>query len=302
MSICTLCPRSCGVDRNIKKGYCGAPDNLKVARAALHFWEEPPISGEKGSGTVFFSHCPLKCVYCQNRSISSAGDGLEITVERLCEIFFELKEKGAHNINLVSPTQYADKIAAAIKAAKAKGFDLPFVWNTSGYEGVETLKALCNLVDIYLTDFKYASCDLSKKYSHAADYSIVAKAALREMMRQQPDCIFDGDIMKKGVIVRHMLLPNCTHDSKDVIDIFSDICGNRAYLSLMRQYTPQSGCEYAEIMRPVTDSEYEDVVGYAELLGIKKLFLQESESVSESFIPEFNYIGVLAKGEYNHGT
>lgn len=295
-SKCNLCPRNCGVDRSTKTGYCGAPDTLKVARAALHFWEEPPISGEKGSGTVFFSHCPLKCVYCQNRTISSGGDGLEISEERLCEIFFELKEQGAHNINLVSPTQYAKKIAKVIQIAKINGFDLPFVWNTSGYESVETLRSLDGLVDIYLTDFKYASAELAARYSHAADYPKVARDALREMMRQQKTCVFDGELMKKGVIVRHMLLPNLSGDSKDVIDIFADICGKNAYLSLMRQYTPQSGCEYAEIMRPVTDSEYDEVCGYAELIGIEKLFLQESESVSESFIPEFNYFGVT-KGE-----
>ena len=293
---CNLCPRKCGADRQKAVGYCGAPGALKVARAALHFWEEPPISGEKGSGTVFFSHCPLKCVYCQNRTISSGGDGLEISVERLVEIFFELKEKGAHNINLVSPTQYATGVLSAIKSAKDSGFDLPFVWNTSGYESVETLKRLCGYVDIYLTDFKYASDKLSKKYSHAQDYPAVAREALFEMMRQQPKCIFKGGIMKKGVIVRHMLLPSFTDDSKDVIDVFSEVCKNDACLSLMRQYTPQKECEFAEIMRPVSDSEYEEVVGYAELLGIKKLFLQESESVSESFIPKFNYTGVL-KGE-----
>lgn len=294
---CRLCPRECGIDRRERQGFCSAPDTLKVARASLHFWEEPPISGENGSGTVFFSHCPLKCVYCQNRSVSSGGDGLEISAERLCDIFFELKEKGAHNINLVSPTQYADKIKTAVKAAKKKGFDLPFVWNTSGYESVATLRMLEGIVDIYLTDFKYASVSISQRYSHAKDYPLRAVEALGEMMRQQPKCVFDGDLMKKGVIVRHLLLPTLAVDSKNVIDIFYDICKDNAYLSLMRQYTPQSGCEEAELMRPVTDSEYEEVTGYAELLGIRKLFLQDAKSVSESFIPEFNYIGVLPKGE-----
>lgn len=297
MSVCNICPRKCGVDRDKNKGFCGAPSKIKVARAALHFWEEPPISGEKGSGTVFFSHCPLKCVYCQNAGISSGGDGLEICVERLCDIFFELKEKGAHNINLVSPTQYADGIISAVTMAKERGFDLPFVWNTSGYESVETLRKLEGIVDIYLTDFKYASGEYANKYSHAADYPGVARAALCEMMRQQPHCVFDGGLMKKGVIVRHLLLPTLVNDSKDVIDIFYDICKNNAYLSLMRQYTPQSDCSIPELMRPVSDSEYDSVCGYAQLLGIKKLFLQESGSVSESFIPEFNYIGVLPKGE-----
>jgi putative pyruvate formate lyase activating enzyme len=292
-NVCTLCPRNCRVDRENKIGYCGAPQSLKVARAALHFWEEPIISGDRGSGTVFFSHCPLKCVYCQNSEISSGGDGLEIGVSRLCDIFFELKEKGAHNINLVSPTQYADKIITAMKMAKEKGLDLPFVWNTSGYESVETLKMLDGLVDIYLTDFKYASPEIAKKYSHADDYPAVCTDALKEMMRQQPICVFDGEMLKKGVIVRHLLLPGCMGDSKDVVDAFFDICGDRAYLSLMRQYTPQINCEFKELMRAVADSEYEEVTGYAELLGIEKLFLQEDESVSESFIPKFDYSGVL---------
>ena len=291
---CTLCPRFCGADRekNIK-GYCGADGNLKVARAALHMWEEPPISGTQGSGTVFFSHCPLKCVYCQNRDISSGGDGLVITVDRLCEIFFELKEKGAHNINLVSPTQYTNEIIAAIRMAKDKGFDLPFVYNTSGYERVETLAALSGLIDIYLTDFKYMSSHAAKRYSNAADYPAVAKAALCEMMHQHPQCEFVGEIMTRGIIVRHLILPDNTGDSKDVIDAFTDICGSGAWLSLMRQYTPQGDCAFAEIARPITDVEYDEVVNYALICGIKNIFLQDGESVSESFIPAFNYEGVL---------
>lgn len=295
---CTLCPRVCGTDRASGGiGYCGAGNQLRVARAALHFWEEPPISGERGSGTVFFSHCPLQCVYCQNREISSGGDGLAITVDRLCDIFFELKAKGAHNINLVSPTQYADAIAEAIRMAKEKGIDLPFVYNTSGYERVETLQSLDGLIDIYLTDFKYMSASLGKKYSGAADYPAVAAAALCEMLRQQPVCSFDGVLMTRGVIVRHLVLPGQTEDSKDVIDRVSDLCGKRAYLSLMRQYTPPRTCLHPELMRPITDGEYDEVVGYAELLGITRLFLQESESVSESFIPKFDYSGVLPEGE-----
>lgn len=271
-----------------------------MARASLHMWEEPPISGERGSGTVFFSHCPLKCVYCQNREISNGGDGLPITVERLCDIFFELRDKGAHNINLVSPTQYVDHIAEAIRMAKKKGFDLPFVYNTSGYERVETLRSLTGLIDIYLTDFKYMSASLAERYSHAADYPTVAAAALCEMLRQQPRCVFDGELMRNGVIVRHLILPEQTADSKDVIDMVLEICGKHAWLSLMRQYTPPKICAYPELLRPITDAEYDDVVGYAELCGCTKLFLQESESVSESFIPKFDYSGVLPQGELNY--
>ncbi|MBQ8835976.1 MAG: radical SAM protein [Clostridia bacterium] len=294
---CTICPRLCGADRNGgERGYCGADGSLKVARAALHMWEEPPISGERGSGTVFFSHCPLKCVYCQNRDISSGGDGLVISVDRLCEIFFELKEKGAHNINLVSPTQYTNEIIAAVKTAKSRGFDLPFVYNTSGYERVETLQKFRGLIDIYLTDFKYMSPDAAKIYSNAADYPNVAESALREMMRQQPTCVFDGELMQSGVIVRHLILPGNIGDSKDVVDIFSDICGSHACLSLMRQYTPPKNCTFAEISRPITDGEYDEVVNYALMCGIKNMFLQDGESVSESFIPAFDYEGVLKNG------
>lgn len=294
---CKICPRKCAAKRTFgEKGYCGADGSLKVARAALHMWEEPPISGKNGSGTVFFSHCPLKCVYCQNRDISSGGDGLEITVERLCEIFFELKEQGAHNINLVSPTQYTNEIVSSVIMAKANGFDLPFVWNTSGYESVETLKKLEGLVDIYLTDFKYMSKEKAKKYSNATDYPTVAKEALCEMMRQQPNCVFDGEILKRGVIVRHLVLPENISDSKDVIDAFDEICKDKAFLSLMRQYTPPQDCSFSEIARPLTDNEYDEVVNYALMCGIKKIFLQDGESVSESFIPPFNYEGVLKNG------
>lgn len=290
---CTLCPRKCGVDRTRTTGFCGAGRELKIARAALHFWEEPPISGTNGSGTVFFSHCPLKCVYCQNREISAEGDGLTITTDRLVEIFFELRAKGAHNINLVSPTQYADGIAVAMRAAKEKGFDLPFVWNTGGYESVETLRGLDGLVDIYLTDFKYASNRLAERYSRVADYPAVAETALAEMLRQQPKCVYNSELMTRGVIVRHLILPSHTEDSKDVIDILS---AYKPCLSLMRQYTPQNGCPYAELTRPITDAEYETVVGYALLCGLNKLFLQDGESVSESFIPAFDYEGVLNNG------
>ena len=291
---CTLCPRLCKAERekgNI--GYCGANGDLKVARAALHMWEEPPISGINGSGTVFFSHCPLKCVYCQNREISSGGDGLVISVDRLCDIFFELKAKGAHNINLVSPTQYVNEITESVTLAKANNIGIPFVYNTSGYERVETLEKLNGLIDIYLTDFKYMSAEKAKRYSNAFDYPTVATAALSEMMRQQPRCVFDGDMLKRGVIVRHLVLPDNISDSKDVIDAVTDICGDGAYLSLMRQYTPTVGCTCEEIARPITDKEYEEVVNYALLCGVKNMFIQDGESVSESFIPAFNYEGVL---------
>lgn len=219
-----------------------------------------------------------------------------ISTERLCEIFYELQAKGALNINLVSPTQYADKIADAIRTVKEKGFSLPFVWNTSGYERVETLQSLSGLVDIYLTDFKYASAVLAKRYSAAENYPAVAKAALQEMMRQQPTCVFDGERMTRGVIVRHLLLPGQGADSKDVVDLFDTVCHGDAWLSLMRQYTPLDACPCTELNRPITDAEYDEVVEYALLCGLQNIFLQEKESVSESFIPAFDYEGVLKHG------
>ncbi|MBQ9429655.1 MAG: radical SAM protein [Clostridia bacterium] len=293
MSECRLCPRRCGALRaDGGVGFCGAGKSLRVSRAALHFWEEPPISGTRGSGTVFFSHCPLKCIYCQNYAISTGGDGLDISVDRLVDIFFELAAAGAHNINLVSPTQYTAEIIAAIKAARARGFALPVVWNTGGYELPETLRRLAGLVDIYLTDFKYMSPRLAEDFSAAPDYPAYAKAALCEMLRQQPECRYDGDgILRRGVIVRHLVLPGCTDDTKDVLDYLAD--DRRARLSLMGQYTPQPTCAHPQLSRPITEEEYADVIGYAELLGFTDAFVQERESAKESFIPKFDYTGVL---------
>ena len=291
---CRLCPRACGADRAAGEvGFCGAGASLRVARAAPHLWEEPPISGERGSGTVFFSHCPLKCVYCQNRNISGGGFGIDISTERLCDIFFELREKGVHNINLVSPTQYTPQISAAIRMAKEKGFSLPFVWNTGGYESVSTLRALEGLVDIYLTDFKYADGALAARYSGAADYPAVASAALCEMVRQQPKCVYDGDLLLRGVIVRHLVLPTHASDSKAVIKQVYEACGDNVILSLMSQYTPCGDCGFDELSRPVGADEYESVVNFALSLGVTNAFIQDGESVSESFIPEFDTTGVL---------
>lgn len=296
MSGCRLCPRRCGAVRSAGSvGFCGADGSLRVARAALHFWEEPPISGTRGSGTVFFSHCPLKCIYCQNHEISSGGDGLVISTDRLTDIFFELRAAGAHNINLVSPTQYTDEIIAAVSAAKARGFDLPFVWNTGGYELADTLRRLDGLVDIYLTDFKYMSARLAGAFSAAPDYPAAARAALCEMLRQIPRGQYDADgLMRRGVIVRHLVLPGCTADTKDILDYLADLRGVR--LSLMGQFTPQPTCTHPALSREVSAEEYDDVVGYAELLGFTDAFIQERGSASESFIPKFDYTGVLPKG------
>jgi len=256
-------------------------------------WEEPCISGTQGSGTVFFSGCPLRCVYCQNRRIALGDVGKAVTRERLVEIFFELKEKGAHNINLVTPTHYVPQLAWALRTATDQGLALPIVYNTGSYETVETLQLLDGLVDIYLPDCKYYSSELSVKYSHAPDYFDVANAAIAEMLRQVGEPVFDGDLMKRGVIVRHLLLPAHTRDSKEVIRYLLEQYGNAIYISIMNQYTPMEGMDdYPELQRRVTGREYERVVDYAIELGLENGFIQEGDTASESFIPDFSYEGV----------
>lgn len=298
MAICELCPRRCGANRTVGAvGACGAGSRLRVARAAPHFWEEPPISGDRGSGTVFFSHCPLQCVYCQNRHISNGGFGIDITVERLCEIFFDLAARGVHNINLVSPTQYTKKIIAAIRMAKAQRFPLQFVWNTGGYERVETLRMLDGLVDIYLTDYKYADATLAERYSGAVDYPIVAEAALAEMVRQQPQCVHSDDLLLSGVIVRHLVLPTHASDSIEVVRRVYTAYGDHVILSLMSQYTPVGDCGFPELAAPVTAEEYARVIDFARACGVTNAFIQEEGCVSESFIPAFDTTGVLPTEE-----
>lgn len=291
---CSLCPRKCGVDREQKLGFCKMSQVLKIARASLHAWEEPCISGENGSGTVFFTGCTLQCVFCQNRDIATYNNGKEITVERLSEIFVELMEKGANNINLVTPTHYVPQIIEAITLAKNKGMNLPILYNTSGYENVETLKLLDGIVDIYLPDFKYYSNDIAKKYSNAPDYVEVAKLALEEMVRQVKTPKFDENgIMTKGVIVRHLILPSYSEDSKKVIKYLYETYGDDIYISIMNQYTPFGMEDYKELNRKVTTYEYNKVVNYAIELGVKNGFVQEGSAASESFIPDFkSYEGV----------
>lgn len=291
---CTLCPRKCNIDRVAHKGVCGAADTLKVARAALHFWEEPCISADEGSGTVFFSGCPLHCVYCQNSAISNGRAGKEISVARLAEIFLELQEKGANNINLVTPTHFVPEIIEALKLAKEKGLRLPVVYNCGGYESVESLRLLEGLVDIYLPDMKYHSRFLSKKYSNAPDYFETATRALGEMVRQTGGALFDErGIMLRGVIVRHLVLPTHADDSKRVLEYLYKTYGDKIYISIMNQFTPNEGCKsYPELIRTVTAKEYDEVVGFAERLGINRGFTQESGTASESFIPPFDCEGV----------
>lgn len=294
MENCVLCPRNCNVNRNEKIGYCGMTNEITVARAALHFWEEPCISGGNGSGTVFFSGCNMKCIYCQNRPIAIGKAGKTITPERLCEIFCELAQKGAHNINLVTPTHFADKIAKTIETVKKRGFSLPFVYNCGGYESVSTLKMLDGLIDIYIPDFKYWSVDSSQKYSNAPDYTEVAKAAIEEMYRQCGSLQYDGDgMLKKGVIVRHMLIPAHVYDAKCIIKYLYESYGENIIYSIMSQYTPMAEFEgFPELCRRVTKKEYGKLVDYVIELGIENAYIQDGASAKESFIPAFDNEGV----------
>ncbi len=256
-------------------------------------WEEPCISGTNGSGTVFFSGCSLRCVYCQNREISTGISGREITDNRLADIFLELQDKGAHNINLVTGDHYAVHIYNAVKTAKKKGLSIPVLYNTSGYCKASTLKMLQGLIDIYLTDFKYADSNASKRYSSAADYFEVAKVALAEMYRQIPKCSFSDGIMQKGIIVRHLVLPNNIKNSIAVLRYLSENYGNNLYVSVMNQYTPRGNLkEYPEIMRRVTKKEYDRVLSFVEKSGLCNVYIQEGSSASESFIPPFDNQGI----------
>lgn len=291
---CSLCPRMCYADREVTTGYCGVKNTLRVARAALHFWEEPCISGEEGSGAVFFTGCNLRCVFCQNYQIARAEQGKEISVERLAEIFLELQEQKANNINLVTATHYVPQIIKALELAKKEGLQIPVVYNCGGYEKTETLKMLEGLVDIYLPDFKYMDSQRAKKYSHAEDYPQTAKNALAEMARQQPKAVFDDrGMMKNGIIVRHLMLPGGIKDSKAVVRYLYETYGDSIYMSLMNQYTPLPHVEpYPEINRKLKKCEYDRLVDYAISLGIENAFIQEGETAEESFIPAFTGEGV----------
>ena len=297
MSNCNLCPRQCGADReNGKSGICGVSGkNILAARAALHFWEEPCISGERGSGTVFFSGCPLRCVYCQNYQIAGTEVGMEIGEERLKEIFLELQEKDAHNINLVTPTHYTPEIIRAIRKAKEQGLGLPIVYNCSGYEKVETLKMLKGIVNVYLTDFKYMEREAAVRYSKAPDYPEIARAALKEMMNQTGEAKFDENgIMQSGVIVRHLLLPGHVRNARAVVKYVYETYGDQLYLSLMNQYTPlpQVKKEFPELDRRVTEREYQRLISYALEIGVENAFIQDGNTAKESFIPMFDYEGI----------
>ncbi len=302
MEKCTLCPRRCGVVRNGKdsakkqRGFCGETDTVRAARAALHMWEEPCISGEEGSGAVFFTGCTLRCVYCQNFSLSRGETGREISVKRLSEIFLELQDEGANNINLVTPTHFVPQIIEALRQAENLGLHIPIVYNTSGYESVKTLKKLRGLVDIYLPDFKYWEKESARRYSLAEDYPDVAKAALQEMVDQVKAPVFDErGMMKSGVIVRHLLLPGHVTEGEKIVEYLYKTYGDQIYISLMNQYTPLDSLDkgaFPELARKVTKREYDKLVDFAIDLGVENGYIQEGETAMESFIPPFTLNGV----------
>ncbi len=293
MAVCTLCPRNCGISRRPgDTGICGQTYEIKVARAALHFWEEPCISGEKGSGAVFFSGCPLHCVFCQNKSIAHGNAGKVVSTGRLAEIFLELQEQGANNINLVTAGHFAPQVAQALEAAKSQGLAIPIVYNTGSYEKAEVLRSLEGLVDIYLPDFKYMDAALGRKYSHVRDYPEVAKAAVAEMVRQTGPAVFaergGQTLMERGTIVRHLVLPGCVRDARAVIRYLYGTYGNTIFISILNQFTPRPLlADYPELNRKITQREYDAVVDYAIGLGVENGFIQEGETAEESFIPEF---------------
>lgn len=323
---CTLCPRGCRVNRYKKTGYCGQGAEVKAARAALHFWEEPCISGKNGSGAVFFTGCQMRCVFCQNTKIAAGQDGFPVSESRLSEIFLELQEKKANNINLVTPTHFVPVIIRAVEAARNQGLKIPIVYNTSAYEEVDTVKSLEGIVNVWLPDYKYASSVLAAKYSKAPDYPERALAAIREMVRQagaggSPEASalqagtgvlpsashahfataseaaalgIEEGIMTRGVIVRHLVLPGAVRESKDALRRLYDNFENRIFISIMNQYTPVAGLALPdELTRKVAEDEYDRVLSYANALGIENGFMQEGETQKESFIPEFTGEGIL---------
>ena len=297
---CELCPRGCQVNREADQmGVCRVSSKLKVARAALHFWEETCISGTNGSGAVFFSGCSMHCVFCQNREIANGTAGKEIERERLRDIFLELQDQGANNINLVTPGHYVPHIVWAVEQARSQGLSIPIVYNTSGYEKVDTLKQLEGIVDVYLPDFKYWEPQTAQKYSNAQDYPEVARAAIAEMVRQQPTVEFifnkeqNVDLIQKGVIVRQLLLPGQFKDAKRIVKYLHETYGNQIYLSLMSQYTPLAHVEkYPELNRKVDRRTYERYIDYAIAIGVENGFIQEEDVAEESFIPRFDGEGV----------
>lgn len=288
--ICNACPRRCGVDRSKKHGFCGVGENFVVARAAKHFWEEPPISGTNGSGAVFFSGCNLRCVFCQNYELSRAKQGKEITEKKLTEIFDSLISSGAHNLNLVTATQYAERLADVLEKYRSP---VPVVYNCGGYESVETIKRLSSVVDVWLPDLKYIDPERSLRYSKAADYFEAASKTILEMRRNQPEDVFENGLMKKGLIIRHLVLPKNVNQSKRIFEWIKDNLGAKTYISLMAQYTPCGKLEnFPELQRRITKREYEKAVDCLIELGFENVFLQELDSAQKQYIPDFDLTGV----------
>lgn len=302
---CNLCSRECGARRQQgETGYCVSQSRPVVARAALHMWEEPCISGEAGSGAVFFAGCSLRCIYCQNFELARGRKGFEVGIEQLADIFLALQDKGAVNINLVTPDHFTLAVIPAVRMARERGLVLPVIYNCSGYEKEDLIESLQGIVDIFLVDFKYMEEELAGKYSFAPDYPEVAKKALARMTEQVGTPVFDErGMMQKGVIVRHLLLPGHKRNARKVISYIQQNYGDSVILSLMNQYTPferlkeREDCR--ELCRKVTKREYEAVIDYALSLGMENVFIQEGETAKESFIPEFNGEGILEwkKGE-----
>ena len=290
---CRLCPRACGADRTKTRGLCGANDRIEAARASLHLWEEPPISGTRGSGTVFFSHCSLGCVFCQNRQISRRdAAGREITIPALASTFLSLQKQGAHNINLVTGAHYVPQIIEALRLARGQGLSIPIVYNSSGYECVETLRLLEGWIDIYLPDYKYYSSYYAARYSHAADYRETAVQAITEMVRQTGAPQYGGDgLLRRGTVIRHLMLPGLAGDTAQVLRDIAARFGGAALVSLMRQYTPFGMQDWPELDRRITDEEYDDACELFRALGLGGFF-QQAEAVSESFIPAFDGTGL----------
>ena len=295
MNSCNLCPRKCKVDRqNGEIGYCGCDDKMVIARYSLHKWEEPCISGEFGSGTIFFSYCNLRCLFCQNYDISTLHKGIVVSVEKFCDICIELQERGASNINLVTAVMYIPMVVEGLLLAKSKGLHIPIIYNSSGYESIEGLRMLEGLVDIYLPDFKYYDNKLGMKYSNCPKYFDCASLALAEMYRQVGRCEFDDEgMLVRGVIVRHLILPGCYEDSKKVIKFLFDNYRNNIFISIMNQYTPVRKLEYEELNRTIDDFEYDSIIDYAYDMGVRNAFVQDGETQRESFIPNFDeFVGI----------
>ncbi|NRZ95534.1 putative pyruvate formate lyase activating enzyme [Clostridium tetanomorphum] len=295
LSKCELCPRNCRVNRlNNELGFCKSGKNILIALASLHHWEEPCISGTNGSGTIFFSNCNLNCVFCQNHQISQESVGKEISIEKLSQIFLTQQNKGAHNINLVTPSHYVPQIIDALKIAKKTGLKIPIVYNTNSYENLSTIKALNGYIDVYLPDLKYYNNTYSEKYSGVKNYFQYASKAIEEMVKQVGSPKFNKDgIMTKGVIIRHMMLPGLLFDSKKIIDYIYTTFKDSVYISIMNQYTPlNKSINYPEINKPVNPKHYDTFIDYCLSLGIKNAFIQEEGTVKESFIPKFDLKGI----------